>query len=252
MKHRVLVLIPCWNEGPRIGAIVTSAHGAVPLADIVVVNDGSTDNSAREAVSAGAMVLSHAVNLGYGAALETGYIFASRNNYDIVLQMDGDGQHSGSELTALMKSLDDDSADIVIGSRYRGSTDTRTIPLLRRVGHTLFRIALMPLTGGKLTDPTSGLRGLNRRALKFLTSGVFPCDYPDADVILMLTLSGLRIAEVSVAVKPSPTGKSMHSGFKPLYYGMKMSLSMFIVLLNHRKWRRWRKSHAIDSTKGDS
>jgi glycosyltransferase involved in cell wall biosynthesis len=238
-----VVVLPCFNEAGRIGGVVTGVRRVLPQADVVVVNDASTDGSAAEALSAGATVLTHGCNLGYGAALETGYLYVLERGYRHALQMDGDGQHLPEELGKLLSPLVNGASDLVIGSRY-GSGQTAAANAVRRAGHRVFSLLLFGITGLKFSDPTSGFQGLNRRALRLYASGVLPYDYPDADVILMSRLSGLRIVEVPVRMVPRAGGVSMHSGLKPLYYCAKMLLSMAIVLLNVGAWRRWRRASA--------
>ena len=240
MKN-VLVIIPCFNEEGRIGEVVRAVQHEMPGCDIAVVNDSSTDNTAREAAAAGAVVLSHGSNLGYGGALETGYKYAVRRGYDVALQMDGDGQHRPDQMKTIFAPVDCGEADVVIGSRYDANgKPSFDIPLARRLGHRFFSILLKMATGRRFNDPTSGFQCLNKEALRLFSSGVFPCDYPDSDVILMAERCGLRIQEVHVGMCERQGGVSMHSGLKPLYYGVKMLVSMFIVLLNRNKWRRWR------------
>ena len=238
VRHQVLVLMPALNEAGRIGAVIRGIDAALPGAKVVVVNDGSSDQTAEEAAAAGATVLPHAFSMGYGASLETGYLYAERMAADFVLQMDGDGQHLPSELPLLLGSLTDGTADIVIGSRYAGR-GCYCSPWVRRVGQRFFGAVLRVVTGRRFTDPTSGFQGLSRRAVRLFAAGVFPCDYPDADVLLMAHLAGLRIVEVPVEMKTREGGVSMHAGWKPFYYALKMSFSVFIVLLNRARWKRW-------------
>lgn len=237
---RILVIMPALNEAGRIGSVIRGILSPLPGADIVVVDDGSSDGTGAEAKAAGAVVLSHAVQMGYGASLETAYVYAARHDYDLVLQMDGDGQHVPGELPVLLKPLRDGTLDIVIGSRYAAGGCGFRSPVMRRVGQRFFGGLLYLFTGQCFSDPTSGFQGLNRRAIRFFSSGVFPCDYPDADVLLMAHAAGLRIGEVPVRMLSRSGGVSMHAGWKPLYYGMKMVLSLFIVILNRSRWRRWR------------
>ncbi len=239
----IIVLIPCFNEQGRIGKVIESARSSMPDCDIAVINDASTDNTAIEAADKGATVLSHCCNLGYGAALETGYQYAVRHSYDIALQMDGDGQHQADQLKNILAPVAKGEADLTIGSRYDDKgIPSLHMPLVRRLGHRLFSILLGILTGMRFNDPTSGFQCLNRRALKLFSFGAFPCDYPDSDVILMAQRCGLRIEEINVQMKERQGGISMHSGLKPFYYGIKMFLSIFIVLLNRNKWRAWREN----------
>lgn len=244
---RILVILPCHNEQTRSGPVIESVKRVLPDAAVAVIDDGSSDATALEASLAGISVLPHVVNLGYGAALETGYLFAEKKNYDIVLQMDGDGQHLAEELPKLLKPIMDGSADIVIGSRYLDPAQPRTVSFARRIGQMLFSWILLAILRKRITDPTSGFQALNRRAVRFFSSGVFPCDYPDADVVMMAHLAGLRVKEVPTVMAAREGGQSMHSGFKPIYYGIRMLLSLFVVLLNFRKWRQWRRTPNLQS-----
>lgn len=240
---RIIVIMPCYNEEGRVGKVVNSVKENIPSATVLVIDDASSDNSVYEAEQSGAITLRHACNLGYGAALETGYMFASSNGYEIVLQMDSDGQHLAEELPTVLQPILEGKADIVLGSRHRGkkSDENEKMPLIRRLGQYFFSGLIFLITKLKLTDPTSGFQALNRRAIRLFSSGVFPCDYPDSDIIIMAHMAGLRILEVPVVMKARCGGKSMHSGLKPIYYGMKMLLAMFIVLLNVGSWHKWRK-----------
>lgn len=241
VSARIIVIMPCYNEEGRVGKVVSSVKENIPSATVLVIDDASSDNSAYEAEKAGAITLRHACNLGYGAALETGYLFASSNGYEIVLQMDSDGQHLAEELPTILQPILKGHADIVLGSRHMRKKTNENMPLLRRLGQYFFSGLIFLITGLKLTDPTSGFQALNRRAIRLFSSGVFPCDYPDSDIIIMAHMAGLQILEVPVAMKARCGGKSMHSGLKPIYYGMKMLLAMFIVLLNVGSWRKWQK-----------
>lgn len=237
---RVLVIMPAYNEAGRIGTVIRGVKAVLPSADVAVVNDASTDTTASEARAEGAIVFSHAVNMGYGASLETAFLFAVQRGYDGVVQMDADGQHLPGEVVALLAPLRAGAADIVIGSRYRGGGSFQT-PWPRRLGQLFFGGVLFALTQRWFSDPTSGFQALNGRALQLFSSGVFPCDYPDADVLLMAHLAGLRIREIPVKMAPRSGGVSIHAGWKPLYYGIKMLLSVFVVLLNAPEWSGWRQ-----------
>jgi glycosyltransferase involved in cell wall biosynthesis len=236
--------MPARNESGRIGSVIQSVRQVLPGADVVVVNDDSSDTTQAEATDAGATVLPHPVNLGYGAGLETGYTYALREGYEWVLQMDADGQHLAEELPRVLQPLLCGRADIVLGSRFMPGQSAYAAGPIRRLGQRFFGLLLRGLTGRRFTDPTSGFQALNRAAVEFLASGVFPCDYPDADVLLMSHRAGLRIAEVPVRMRTRDGGTSMHSGLKPLYYGIKMLFSLFIVLLNFGVWRAWQRATA--------
>jgi glycosyltransferase involved in cell wall biosynthesis len=232
-ERRLLVVIPAYHEAGRIGAVVSRVRREVS-GDVLVVNDGSADGTAAEAREAGAIVASHPVNLGYGAALQTGYRYALRHGYDAVLQMDADGQHDPASIAPLLAALHS-GADVVVGSRFLHASSYRP-PLVRRIGMTLFGAFGSYLAGQRLTDPTSGYQALSRRALAFYAHERYPHDYPDADVLSMVARAGLRLVEVPVRMLESPDGKSMHAGLlKPLYYVFRMSLALALVPLRRER-----------------
>jgi glycosyltransferase involved in cell wall biosynthesis len=229
---RILVVIPAYNEAGRIGRTVAAVRGQVD-ADVLVVDDGSSDRTAAEATEAGAIVAPHGANLGYGAALQTGYRFALQRAYDAVLQLDADGQHDPASIPRLIEALG--SADVVVGSRFLESGSYRP-PLARRIGMRLFGALGSALAGARISDPTSGYQAIGRRALAFYAHERFPHDYPDADILAMVVRSGLRLREVPVRMLPSPAGKGMHAGlWKPLYYGIRMTLALLLVPLRSER-----------------
>jgi glycosyltransferase involved in cell wall biosynthesis len=231
--RRLIAVIPAYNEEGRIGSVVARVRREVE-ADVVVVDDGSADDTAEEAREAGAIVASHPVNLGYGSALQTGYRYALRAGYDAVIQLDADGQHDPESIGALLAALRE-GADVVVGSRFLHAGSYRP-PLARRIGMTLFGAVASTLSGIKLTDPTSGFQALSRRALAFYAHERYPHDYPDADVLSMVARAGLRLREVPVRMHEAPDGKSMHAGIlKPLYYAFRMSLALALVPLRKEK-----------------
>ena len=225
--------MPALDEARRIRRVVEAVRRQLDAADVLVVDDGSTDDTAGEARAAGAVVAPHATNLGYGAALQTGYRFALRNGYDAVLQLDADGQHDPASIPRLLEALQD--ADVVVGSRFLGGDSYRP-PLLRRLGMALFGWVASGLAHQRLTDPTSGYQALSRRALAFHAHERYPADYPDADVLAMVARSGLRLVEVPVRMLASPDRPGMHGGLvRPLYYVFRMSLALGLVLLRREK-----------------
>jgi glycosyltransferase involved in cell wall biosynthesis len=179
------------------------------------------------------MVASHAVNLGYGTALQTGYRYALRHGYAAVLQLDADGQHDPASIPPLVAALE--RADVVVGSRFLEPGSYRPPPS-RRAGMWLFGRVASWLCRQRVTDPTSGFQAISREALRFYAHERYPVDFPDADVLAMVARSGLRLAEVPVRMLASPGGKSMHSGvLKPLYYVMRMTLALLLVPLRRER-----------------
>ncbi len=229
---RLLVVMPAFNEAKQIRRVVEAVRAEVP-GDVLVVDDGSTDDTGAEARRGGARVAAHPVNLGYGAALQTGYLYALRNGYDAVLQLDADGQHDPASIPPLLDGLA--RADVVVGSRFLGEGSYRPA-LPRRIGMWIFARVATVLSGQRITDPTSGFQAISRAALHFYSHERYPVDYPDADVLAMVARAGLRLAEVPVRMLASPDGKSMHAGIlKPLYYIFRMSLALGLVPFRSEK-----------------
>jgi len=234
---RVALLIPAYNEEARIASVIQGVKEKYPLLEIVVIDDGSQDGTRRRAMEAGARVISHPYNLGYGVALQTGYKYALGQGCEALVQMDGDGQHDPAYVRILLDAIEKGTADLAIGSRFldSGGLEPGRLPyrasLMRRCGMALFGTIASLLIKQRVTDPTSGYQAMNRRVLEWVSSDRFPWDYPDADVIIMLHRAGFRIQEVPVQMYENADKKSMHSGWKPLYYVFKMFLSIFVTLM---------------------
>lgn len=229
---RLLVVMPAYDEARNVRRVLEEVRGQL-AADLLVVDDGSSDGTAAEARRAGARVAIHPVNLGYGAALQTGYRFALRHGYDAVVQLDADGQHDPASIPRLVAELA--RADVVVGSRFLDGGSYRPPPA-RRFGMWLFGKVASALAGQRISDPTSGFQAVSREALRFYAHERYPADYPDADVLAMVARAGLRLAEVPVRMRTSADGKSMHGGIlKPLYYVFRMSLALTLVPLRSEK-----------------
>jgi glycosyltransferase involved in cell wall biosynthesis len=229
----VLILIPAFNEQGRIGEVIAGVRRALPGVTILVVDDGSTDQTAEVSLSSGAVVLTHPFNLGVGGALQTGYKFSVKHGFKYVVQLDGDGQHPPEYLPAFLSRLNETEADLIIGSRFLHGYRTSG-SFLRRMGNATFAKILSLLIRERLTDPTSGYRALKQTALKFCVQDVYGFDYPDADFLLTLHRAGFRIEEIPFEVQARSGGRSQHAGLAPFYYIIKMCLSIFIILLRKR------------------
>lgn len=237
MRPDTLVIIPAFNEMERIAAVVAGVRTVVPEADILVIDDGSSDDTAIMASRAGAAVIRHPFNLGYGVAIQTGYKYALAKGYRFLAQIDGDGQHDPAGIPDLLAPVKGGAADFALGSRFRASESYLPSPL-RRLGMAFFRRVVSLLVGQPITDSTSGFQAFNREVVAFFATEVFPCDYPDADVLLCLHRAGFAIVEVPVRMHARVSGKSMHRGLKPLYYVFKMLLSITVTLLRSRQLYR--------------
>jgi glycosyltransferase involved in cell wall biosynthesis len=231
--YRVLVMIPAYNEAENIFQVVEKIHTYVPEADILVIDDGSKDATASLAHAAGAHVVSHPFNMGYGAACQTGFKYACKMKYDYIVQMDGDGQHEPACIPDMLDALREPDVDVVLGSRWLGKGEYKG-PALRKFGKFIFAYIANTITKLKITDPTTGFQALNRRVVCFYSTEVYPVDFPDADMIIVLDRSGFRVKEVPVIMYHNFTGQSMHSGIiRPLYYGMKMIMSITMTMFRN-------------------
>ena len=232
-----LVIIPAFNEETGISSVISDIRRHMPDSDILVIDDGSSDKTAKAAREAGATVLSHNFNMGYGVTIQTGYKFAYEKGYKYIIQIDGDGQHDPSFMGQLIEPVRKGDVDFTLGSRFLWFDSYRP-SFTRRLGILFFRKLVTVIIGREITDPTSGYQAFNREVIKFFTTDIFPYDYPDADMLITLNLAGFRIREVPVRMFANPTGKTMHSGAKPLYYMLKMCLSILVTLLRNRQLYR--------------
>lgn len=242
--RKVLIVIPAYKEQARIGGVIAGVRRNVPQADILVVDDGSPDGTADAALRAGVLVAPLPFNQGYGVALQTGFKYARRHGYDIVVQIDGDGQHEPSCIADLLSVIQTSQADVALGSRWLGAGNYKG-PVLRKFGKFFFGYLATLLTDLKVTDPTTGFQALSKEVVDFYCTHVYPVDYPDANVIIMLRRAGFRIAEVPVIMYRNESGQSMHAGIlKPVFYGMKMMMSIAMTLLRDDRGLR-REIHHV-------
>lgn len=232
MKKKCII-IPAFNEEANIALVVAGIKNQID-ADIIVINDGSKDLTAKKAGEAGAFVISHPFNMGYGVALQTGYKYAVKNKYDFLVQIDGDGQHDPKSIPEFFKRVEAHECDILIGSRFLGKGDY-SAGALKLFGIGLFRLIIRIISGEKITDPTSGYQCLNKKVFTIFTEDSFPCDYPDANIIIMLHRKGFIIKEIPVTMAANPEGRSMHQGIlTKIYYLFKIFLSLFITLIRKK------------------
>ena len=231
---RYLAVLPAYNEAGTIEGIVTEVRAAQPRFDVLVVDDGSTDDTAERARRAGARVLRLPFNLGIGGAVQTGFRFALENDYDFMVQVDADGQHDPAEIDKLMRGhADDPGSDMIVGSRFlRGSAELPAYPapISRRTGIHVFAFLLRRIVGPRVSDPTSGFRLHNRRAISLFAHD-YPHDYPEVEAILLLHHHELKMREVRVTMRERGGGRSSISGSgKSAYYMVKVLLALAIGL----------------------
>ncbi|MCS7265363.1 MAG: glycosyltransferase family 2 protein [Armatimonadetes bacterium] len=225
---KTLIIMPARNEEQTIGLVIAKLKSLLPNIDILVVNDASTDKTAEVALKAGTKVVNLPINLGYGGAVQTGFKYAVKKGYDVIVLMDADGQHEPACVPDLLEALKD--ADFVLGSRFLGNCNYK-VPFARRVGMWLFGKIVNWVTGQKITDPTSGFQAMKRKVVEFLSGDHYPVDFPDADVLILLHRAGFQIKEIPVVMHQRLHGVSMHSHLKAFYYVFKMSLSILATLM---------------------
>ena len=219
---RVLIL-PAFDEAERLRSVLEAVARAQTGCEVVVVDDGSRDETASVARSLGATVLRHPFNLGYGAALQTGYKYALASGAALLVQMDADGQHDPGEIRSLTAPIEAGECDLVVGSRFLAPSGYR-MGLARSLGRRLFA-ALARLAGLRVSDPTSGFQAMNRRVLEVYARDFFPADYPDVDVLLAAFRHGLRVLERPVRMAEGTRSSTLHGGLRSFYYVYKMLLS---------------------------
>ena len=229
MSLKVLVVIPAYNEAENIVATVKTVTDLGY--DYVVVNDGSTDNTLHVCRENGLNVLDLPQNLGIGGAVQAGHKYAQRFEYDVDIQVDGDGQHDPAFIPKLVEQIKN-GKDLVIGSRFLEETDGFQSTFMRRVGITWLSFVIKVVSGHKIADPTSGFRASGKRAIDLFCKS-YPIDYPEPDSIVSAMKNGLAVGEVSVLMKERQGGVSSISGFKSVYYMIKVTLAIIVASLNH-------------------
>lgn len=226
-----LIIIPAYNEAPSIARVVDGIRAVHP-GDVVVIDDGSVDATAHEARRAGAAVLTHPCNLGIGAAVQTGFLYAGAGGYEYVVRLDGDGQHDPAFIPKFLALLANGDADIVVGSRFLGRESYQST-LVRRAGIIILGV-LSALVGARVTDPTSGYWGVNRRAVELLAR-YQPDDYPETQALVLATRAGFRVREIPVLMQARAAGRSSLAGALPAgFYMFKVVLAVLIERLRRR------------------
>jgi glycosyltransferase involved in cell wall biosynthesis len=226
---KILIIIPAHNEQASLPSLLEEVRRTG--CDAVVVNDASSDATEHIAKAAGFPVLSLPVNLGIGGGVQTGFVYALRNGYDIVLQVDGDGQHDPGQLDAVIAPIIAGDADCVIGSRYMPEApDTAyKTPFARRMGMYFSTSILYLATGLRINDTTSGFRALNREAFSYFATE-YPVDHPEAEALLMLHQAGFRIIERPVRMRCRVGGQSLFTFFRAMLYPLRVIVGFMGIL----------------------
>ncbi len=218
---RTLVFIPAWNEQASVGGVIADVREALPQADLLVVDDGSTDATAARARECGVPVASLPFNQGLGAALQTGYLYALREGYDFCAHLDADGQHPAAEVARLLEEVESGRADLVIGSRYHagaeaGSDDYKPT-ISRRIGTSVFRFFLTLATRQRFTDTTSGMRAADRRVMSLFSEHYSP-DFAEIESLQLAVRQGLRVEELPVRMLERTGGSSFLTPLRSAFF----------------------------------
>lgn len=227
MTGRTLIVVPAWNESGSIQSVVHEIRSQLPWVDVLVVDDGSRDDTGLKARAAGAVVARLPYNLGVGAAMRLGYRYALAHGYDYVVQCDADGQHDPRYIPQLIEQLAE--ADIVIGARFAGAGNY-TVRGPRRWAMILLSLVLSRMAKTKLTDTTSGFRATNRRAIE-LFAGWYPVEYlgDTVETLIYAARRGFTIRQVPVAMRARMAGTPSHSPMKAMIY---LFRAAFVLILS--------------------
>lgn len=226
-----LIIIPAYNESDCIEHTIKDILEKAPGFDYIIINDCSSDQTGEICRKNGFHVIDLPANLGIGGAVQTGYIYAARNGYDTAVQIDGDGQHNPDFLNYMVQVLEEENLDMVIGSRFLEKQGFQS-SIIRRVGIRFFTFLIKALTGKVITDPTSGLRMVNRRTLEFFAER-YPKDYPEPESVVALLKNNGKVKEVPVIMRERIGGISSISPRNSIYYMIKVSLAIIIEVFRH-------------------
>ena len=229
IEIKTLVIVPAFNEEESIKKVVKEIKENNNNIDVVVVNDGSKDNTLIEAKASGAIVLDLPYNLGIGGAVQSGYLYAYKYGYDIAIQIDGYGQHDSKYIPVMENYIKNEKYDMVIGSRFIKKTKYEQT-FMRMLGNKILYFLIKLFTGKKIYDTTSGFRAVNRDLIKRFSEN-YPYDYPEPDTNLQVLLLNKKIIEIPVEMRKRTTGKSFASPLKSIQYMVKVILALCIARL---------------------
>lgn len=223
---KTLIIIPAFNEEGTLRDVILNIRSFYAQADILVVNDGSTDETGRIAREEGVLILDHPYNMGIGATVQTGFLYALTNDYEIAVQIDGDGQHPPEFLSTLVEPLSGGRSNLVIGSRYLSEGGFKST-FLRKLGIKFFVTLIWIFTGRRITDPTSGFRATGRKGIALFAEN-YPSDYPEVEALILAHKRGLLFEEVPVRMGYRQGGVSSIGLLSAIYYMVKVTLSISI------------------------
>ena len=232
-KDKVLFVIPAYNEEENIDKVLKEIKKEAGFADILVIDDCSTDNTRSIVLNNNVKCITGIFNMRYAWAIQTGIKYAYQNNYDYVIQFDADGQHVAKEALKLYEAAKKDKCDIVIGSRYLKDLGY-PCPFFRRIGTKMFEKMIRLFCKKHIADPLSGFQCLNKRVIKkYSKMGEYP-EFPDANLVIEMLMQGYKIEEVPVKMRLREAGESMHGGIiKPIKYMINMFYTIFFIIIQN-------------------
>ena len=219
---KTLVIIPAYNEENNIVNTISNLKKHTKNIDYIVINDGSTDNTKNTCIKNNINFIDLSVNVGIGGAVQTGYKYAKKHNYDIAIQFDGDNQHNPKYINDLIKEIENGN-DLVIGSRYIENIDTFKSTFTRRMGIKLLSFLIKLVTKKKIYDVTSGFRACNKKVINYFADN-YSIDYPEPDSIAKVLKKGFKVKEIPAEMNERTTGKSSINFLESIYYMIKVSL----------------------------
>ena len=234
-KDKILFVIPAYNEEDNIEKVLKEIRENVNYADILVINDCSTDNTRKVVEKNNVKCITNIFNMRYAMAVQTGIKYAYENDYDYVVQIDADGQHIAKEAEKLYKTIKEYKTDIVIGSRYLKDMGY-PCPTFRRIGTKIFETIIKITCKERIADPLSGFQCLNRRVIKrYAQMGKYP-EFPDANLVIEMLREGYTFKEVPVKMRLRESGESMHGGIiKPIKYMINMMYTIVFILISTKR-----------------
>lgn len=246
MTKRIAAIVPAYNEEAAISSVVNDINALAKSQqlsiDVIVVNDCSKDSTSEVISKLNCIALNLPINLGIGGAVQTGFKYALKNNYDYAIQIDGDGQHPASEIPKIVNAAINNDFDVVIGSRFISKEGFQS-SAFRRMGINYFKWLNRFLVGTVVNDSTSGFRLINRKVLEIVTE-YYPDEYPEPEAIIVYSLNNFKIGEVSVTMKERQGGVSSIGTFASFYYMFKVTLAILFTF-TRMKFKRKNKNVLI-------
>jgi glycosyltransferase involved in cell wall biosynthesis len=233
-NKKILAIIPAYNEAGRVAGVICELRSQYPAIDLLVIDDCSCDGTAREAQDAGAQVVSLPFNLGIGGAVQTGFLYAQAQGYDVAIQIDGDGQHDPASVREILQPVLEGRLELCIGSRFIRKDGNFQSSFFRRIGIGFFARLISALTGERLSDPTSGFRAQGKKLID-LFAGSYPVDFPEPESIVIAKRGHARIGEVPALMRPRRGGVSSIRYLKSAYYMVKVTLAIILCILGESR-----------------